>query len=216
VTIRIESAWDKPRPISHLSHHTVYPECFTQVIRGKKESSLTNVARQERLVLEGGRESDSRRIEKLRWRRLLRTVRHWFPNNKVLVWVQINELPNRLAPGKLYLLGEGTCLWALAMRCPCGCGDSIHINLLPDACPCWQLTHHSNGTVSLHPAIWRQSSCGSYFFIRGSRVYWWNREALDHRKFSADIAASFLQTSELQSKQSSVSSATSRSAQTRT
>lgn len=106
------------------------------------------------------------------WRKLIRAARHWFTSNEVLASVQVDDLPDQLAPGKLYLLGEGRFLWAIAMRCPCGCGDIIHMNLLPDARPSWRLIRHFDGTVSLHPSIWRQKGCRSHFFVRRSRVKW--------------------------------------------
>jgi hypothetical protein len=146
------------------------------------------------------------------WSNLTDEVRDWFASKKGLVWVEINTLPLRLAPGKLYVVGEEALLRTIAMQCPCGCGGNIHINLLPNARPSWQVTHHSDGTVSLHPTIQSQSGCGSRFFVRRSRVYWWNTETLGPGKVSADIATGVVQRSALQSRQLSLSSATSQSA----
>ena len=128
------------------------------------------------------------------WNNLINEARDWFVNKNVLVWVEINALPMDLAPGKLYVLGEEELLRAIAMQCPCGCGGNIHSNLLSNARPSWQVTHHSDGTVSLHPTIRSRSGCGSHFFVRRSRVYWWNCEPVGPR-VCADIAARLSQRS---------------------
>jgi len=144
------------------------------------------------------------------WNTLSHEVKDWFANKNVLVWVEINALPMDLAPGKLYVLGAEESLRAIAMQCPCGCGGSIHLNLLPHARPSCEITHHSDGTVSLHPTIRSQSGCGSHFFVRRSRVYWWNCEAVGPRT-CADTAAGLLQRSPRLSEQSPVLSSVSRS-----
>lgn len=144
------------------------------------------------------------------WNNLIHEVRDWFANKNVLVWVDINALPMNLAPRKLYVLGEEELSRAIAMQCPCGCGGNIHLNLLPHARPRWQITHHSDGTVSLHPTIRSQSGCGSHFFVRRSRVYWWNYEPVAPPT-RGDTAAGLLQRSPRLSKQSPVPSSVSHS-----
>jgi len=124
----------------------------------------------------------------LRWPNLTGAVRHWLASEDEPISEQVDVLPDRLAPGKLYFVGEGIHCWGMAMLCPCGCGESIHLNFLSDTRSGWQVTYHPDETVSLHPAIRRQNGCGSYVFVRRSRVYWWNIETLDPRTCSADIA----------------------------
>ncbi len=125
---------------------------------------------------------------KLRWRNLMETVKWWLASKDYLVWVEMDLFPRDLHPGKLYGLGEGTHLQAIAMQCPCGCGENLRLNLIPGARSCWEVTRHLDGTVSLHPEIRRQDGCRSHFFVRRSRIYWWNVEPLDIRT-SADTAA---------------------------
>ncbi|TKW76928.1 MAG: hypothetical protein DI543_18380, partial [Bradyrhizobium icense] len=55
---------------------------------------------------------------------------------------------------------------------PCGCGSVLHMNLLPDERPCWEVTQHGDGTASLHPSVWRQKDCKSHFWFRRGRVQW--------------------------------------------
>ena len=130
----------------------------------------------------------------MQWRNLTEALRQWFVSKESLVLVEVEMLPTELAPGKLYVLGDGMHVRTLAMRCPCGCGEKIHMNLLHGAGPCWELTRHSDGAVSLHPAIRRSNGCGSHFFVRRSLVHWWNIETVGPRP-SHDTVARFLQRS---------------------
>ena len=56
--------------------------------------------------------------------------------------------------------------------CPCGCGRVLHMNLLPDERPCWRVTRNVDGTVTLHPSVWRKKDCGSHFWLRNGRIRW--------------------------------------------
>ena len=140
------------------------------------------------------------------WGNLIDAARDWFVSTDSLGCVQVESLPHRLASGKLYVIGTGTHVRAMAMQCPCGCGESLQINLLTDAHPCWHVTRHSDGAVSLYPSVRNQSGCQSHFFVRRSRVYWWNRETGDAR-ISTNSAAALLQRSAALSRRSPLSSA---------
>lgn len=72
----------------------------------------------------------------------------------------------------MYIVQEDSYEEQAAMICPCGCGRVLQMNLLPDERPCWQVTHHRDGTVSLHPSVWRMKECKSHFWFRSGRVYW--------------------------------------------
>ncbi len=106
------------------------------------------------------------------WHDLTKAVRGWFKHTDGLVWKELDILPNTLVSGTLYILRKGASVRAIAMQCPCGCGENIHIKAR-NAHPGLTVTHHSNGTVSLHPNIRRHKGCRSQFFVRRSRVYWW-------------------------------------------
>lgn len=86
--------------------------------------------------------------------------------------VRVRELPEHIAAGALYLVGEEEYLWVAVFRCPCGCGQPIHLNLLPGPEPCWQVTEHRDGAVTLYPSVWRQNGCESHFFVQRGRVKW--------------------------------------------
>jgi len=106
------------------------------------------------------------------WRRGPRRLR--------AVWVE--ELPDRVDPGLLYVAGENGFQWYAAMACPCGCGETLHMNLLPDASPRWSLQKHPDGTATLSPSVWRTVGCRSHFFLRGGQVVWCDRPARTSRR----------------------------------
>lgn len=103
------------------------------------------------------------------WRQLSRLWR-WGP--KRLRTVMVEELPDRLDPLALYVAGENGHLWFAAMVCPCGCGETLHMNLQPGTSPCWSFRGHPDGSPSLSPSVWRKVGCRSHFFLRGGEVVW--------------------------------------------
>lgn len=82
------------------------------------------------------------------------------------------RLPRELEPGILYIVEDDDFLEQAAMVCPCGCGSTLHMNLLPDERPCWRVEQHANGAVSLFPSVWRQVGCRSHFWFREGRIHW--------------------------------------------
>jgi hypothetical protein len=87
-------------------------------------------------------------------------------------------LPQQLRRKTLYIVQEDGFEEQAALLCPCGCGKILHLNLLPDERPCWTVTHHGNGTSTLHPSVWRQKGCASHFWFREGRIFWCRAEAL--------------------------------------
>jgi len=85
---------------------------------------------------------------------------------------RVEDFPERLQPMTLYIAGEEPYVWAAAMLCPCGCGDSIHLNLLEQERPCWSIQLHADSSVSAVPSVWRTKGCRSHFFIRNSGIEW--------------------------------------------
>jgi hypothetical protein len=95
--------------------------------------------------------------------------------------VQVEELPDALQTGRLYLLGSGS-PWSAAMVCPCGCGEVIHISLLKEDSPSWTFNSDSNGMPTLSPSVWRTKGCRSHFFIRRGDVVWCKSDAWQERE----------------------------------
>jgi hypothetical protein len=85
---------------------------------------------------------------------------------------QVEDLPDELKPRTVYVLGEGRHVWSIAMCCPCGCGETIHLNALPGTRPRWRMRRHRDSSVTLHPSVWRNSGCRSHFLLRGGHIVW--------------------------------------------
>jgi hypothetical protein len=86
--------------------------------------------------------------------------------------VLVAELPRVLVPGTAYLIGEGEHRWAVALRCPCGCRETIQLNLVPEMRPRWTARVEDDRTLSLSPSVWRQVGCRSHFVMNRGRVAW--------------------------------------------
>ena len=78
------------------------------------------------------------------------------PTYKTLIVAE--HLPMTLRNRTLYVVEDDGYQEQVAMLCPCGCGRTLHMNLLPDDRPCWQLTQHGDGTSFLHPSVWQQKT----------------------------------------------------------
>jgi len=65
----------------------------------------------------------------------------------------------------------------LLVRCPCGCGDDLVINLDTRTGPAWRL-YERNEKMTLYPSYWRDSACESHFILWRNRVHWctWDRD----------------------------------------
>lgn len=105
--------------------------------------------------------------------RLFRRLGRNFFGPRLLVPMRVEELPDRLNPEMVYIVGEGEHLWYVAMLCPCRCGKTLHMNLMPHSRPRWTVTTHRDGTVTLQPSVWRRTGCSSHFFVRRGKVIWW-------------------------------------------
>lgn len=86
--------------------------------------------------------------------------------------VSVEDLPDRLDSTVLYIVEEGGHRYAAAMICPCGCGATLEMNLVPDMRPLWTATVHEDGTGSLHPSVWRQVGCRAHFWLKRGHVTW--------------------------------------------
>lgn len=80
-----------------------------------------------------------------------------------------SELPGNLGSA-LYVVGA-TPKWAV-LKCPCGCGEVIDVNLMASRQPCWTLTL-KEGRATLYPSLWvAKERCGSHFWLRDNRIDW--------------------------------------------
>src|SRR4051794_7540834 len=80
-----------------------------------------------------------------------------------------SEIPDKLGPA-LYIVGAPP-KWAM-LECPCGCGDTIDVNLMKSGTPVWRLSV-ANGKPSFHPSLWvPKEKCGAHFWIRDGKIIW--------------------------------------------
>jgi hypothetical protein len=105
------------------------------------------------------------------WTRCFGFVQSRWPYKCKFRTVRAEELPEELKKHKLYAIGEGM-PWLAALRCPCGCGDTIQLSLLENDSPRWRLKREKDGSATLSPSIWRSKGCRSHFFVRKGRVVW--------------------------------------------
>lgn len=107
-----------------------------------------------------------------RCQKLIARIRDWLFKNGRYKTISIEEVPDKPNKKIIYLVGEGDYLWFAVFQCPCGCRETIQLSLMPGSNPKWKITKHNNGTVSLHPSVWRKTGCKSHFFIIQGQVKW--------------------------------------------
>lgn len=108
------------------------------------------------------------------WRELKRWFHDWFDPPYKTIFIKENT-PESLSKRTLYIVTEDGCPWHAEMICPCGCGETLHLNLLTDDRPVWHIQTHKDGTISLKPSVWRQAGCHSHFWFQKGRVLWCNQ-----------------------------------------
>jgi hypothetical protein len=85
----------------------------------------------------------------------------------------IDDFPESIRENMIYIVGEKDHEWLAVLKCPCGCGDTVQLNLLKDAKPFWEIIRHKNGLISISPSINRIVNCKSHFSIIKEKVWWW-------------------------------------------
>lgn len=61
----------------------------------------------------------------------------------------------------------------LLLKCPCGCGQQIALNLMSSHTPRWRVEVQSRSRFSVHPSV-DSTSCGAHFWLRDGRVIWYH------------------------------------------
>jgi hypothetical protein len=81
------------------------------------------------------------------------------------------DFEQAVSAGQLVLIGDaGRTKW-LRFGCPCGCGETIALNLMQSHSPRWTVERHDDATLSVTPSV-DSTTCGSHFWIRRNRVAW--------------------------------------------
>lgn len=112
--------------------------------------------------------------------------------NKVILRGNVEQrdlgTPFLRAPGDAVLVERGKPR-LLILRCPCGCGDDLLINLDTRAGAAWYL-YRKRKKLSLYPSYWRNDGCGSHFIIWNDTIYWchgWESDDVDEWGVAAEI-----------------------------
>lgn len=66
-------------------------------------------------------------------------------------------------PGDAVLIQRGVPRW-LMLKCPCGCGEEIPVNLDARSGKAWRLYRNKSG-LTLFPSVWRDTGCEAHFII---------------------------------------------------
>jgi len=94
----------------------------------------------------------------------------WYPSKIAFIFVK--EAPSDISSQVVYLEGaDMNDLWFAYLKCPCGCKDTIMLNMIPDTKPCWTYVRDTIGNESLFPSINRKFQCKSHFWIKNNRIW---------------------------------------------
>jgi hypothetical protein len=77
-------------------------------------------------------------------------------------------------PGDAVLIYRGQPRWLL-LKCPCGCGEEIPVNLDARAGKAWRLYGDAASSLTLFPSVWRDTGCESHFIIWRDRILLFGR-----------------------------------------
>jgi hypothetical protein len=97
--------------------------------------------------------------------------------------------PFLVSPGDVVLVERG-CPRSLVIKCPCGCGEELVINLDGRVGPAWRLYRDKRG-LTLFPSVWRESGCRSHFIVWHDTVFMcnadWVTEELADQQFEGRV-----------------------------
>lgn len=115
----------------------------------------------------------------IRWfRQLLSRFRQWWRRRRrshAFAGVAYRDHTADPAPdytaGKLVIIGPPEMAKWLRFSCPCGCGEILALNLMPNHAPRWSVEPHPDGTLTVFPSV-DATTCKSHFWIRRSKIVW--------------------------------------------
>lgn len=105
-----------------------------------------------------------------------RAVSWWYPAGPIaqipraVAVGRRRDLPSRLHPSRLYLVGTPA-KWAV-FRCPCGTGHQIDLNLMHAGLARWTITLDSQCRPSVHPSIDVRADRRCHFWLTVGEVRW--------------------------------------------
>lgn len=91
-----------------------------------------------------------------------------------------------ISPGEAVLIERGIPRWLL-IKCPCGCGEEIPINVDARAGKAWRLYRDKHLGVTLYPSVWRDTGCESHFIVWRSQINLFGSNVDDERLLIDDV-----------------------------
>jgi uncharacterized protein DUF6527 len=76
----------------------------------------------------------------------------------------------KLKAGVLVLVIPNKRPKSLKFFCPCGCGETVSVNLMPGKEKAWLLDYDSKLGLSLWPSVWLTTGCCSHFVLRNNKM----------------------------------------------
>jgi hypothetical protein len=83
----------------------------------------------------------------------------------------VSDIPDKIEDNIIYIVQEGSEPETLVFNCPCGCEQSVYLNMLQDARPFWTYKVEKR-KISIFPSVVRKGGCRSHYCIRKGRVIW--------------------------------------------
>lgn len=102
------------------------------------------------------------------WRKAMEQI---LPRRRLRI-VEGDSLPPKLPWRDIVLARDAGEDWSAGMRCPCGCGQTIELMLIPEVKPHWNLSVDVKERPTLKPSVWRKTGCHSHFWLKQGRVHW--------------------------------------------
>jgi hypothetical protein len=80
------------------------------------------------------------------------------------------EASKLLKRGVLVLIIPNERAKSLKFLCPCGCGETVSVNLMAEAGRAWRVAFEPKHGLSLWPSVWLTTGCRSHFILRHNKA----------------------------------------------
>lgn len=108
----------------------------------------------------------------MRWPRWILELKEFLMPPRRVIIIEGDTPPLKLPRRNIVLAREGDEDWAVAFRCPCGCGKRLELLLIKEAKPNWSIMIDQNNIPTLHPSVWLRNDCKSHFWLRKGKIKW--------------------------------------------
>jgi len=88
-------------------------------------------------------------------------------------------------------LVERGCPRFLVVKCPCGCGEELVVNLDRRVGGAWRLYRRPRG-LTVYPSVWRESGCRSHFIIWDDQILMCEQESSWEGVIDAELVSRVL------------------------